>query len=58
MSALANLYVKGYDLDWELLHQGESKQKISLPTYPFAKERYWIPESESTFAKKTLQAVV
>ena len=42
LEVLANLYVKGYDLDWELLHQGEAKQKISLPTYPFAKEHYWI----------------
>ncbi len=57
LEALANLYVKGYDLDWELLHQGETKQKISLPTYPFAKERYWIPENESTVTKNTFQAI-
>ena len=39
LSALANLYVKGYEIDWALLHQDEAKQKISLPTYPFAKEQ-------------------
>ena len=44
METLANLYVKGYKLDWKLLHHGESHQKVSLPTYPFLKERYWIPE--------------
>ncbi len=43
LRALANLYVKGYELNWDLLHQNESKQKIPLPTYPFGKERYWIP---------------
>src|SRR5262249_17537974 len=57
LEALANLYVKGYNLDWELLHQGEAKQKISLPTYPFAKERYWVTTSESTFTKNVLQTV-
>ena len=39
---LANFYAEGYDLDWERLHQGEAKRRISLPTYPFAKERYWV----------------
>lgn len=45
LCALASLYVKGYDLDWNLLHQGEAKQKISLPVYPFLKERYWVENS-------------
>ena len=44
MEGLANLYVKGYDLDWHLLHQGGANRKIALPTYPFTKERYWVPE--------------
>ncbi|WP_412756908.1 SDR family NAD(P)-dependent oxidoreductase [Legionella bozemanae] len=39
--ALAKLYVEGQELDWEQIHANESKKKISLPTYPFAKERYW-----------------
>jgi acyl transferase domain-containing protein len=45
LRALANLYVKGYSIDWGLLYQKEPKQRISLPTYPFAKERYWFPEN-------------
>lgn len=39
--SLANLYVKGYEINWELFYQGEMLQKISLPTYPFLKKRYW-----------------
>ena len=39
--------MKGYDLDWMLLHQGESTLKLSLPTYPFKKERHWIPTSDT-----------
>ena len=42
LSKLLDLWVKGWDLDWSRLH-GESKpRRISLPVYPFAKERYWI----------------
>ena len=55
LEALANLYVKGYDLDWELLHQGESHDKISLPTYPFIHKRYWVPFDATTHK---LQATV
>jgi acyl transferase domain-containing protein/acyl carrier protein len=44
LEALANLFVKGYEINWELLYQNEVKQRISLPTYPFIRERYWIPK--------------
>ncbi len=44
LEALGDLYIKGSDIDWELVHRGEVHQKISLPTYPFLKERYWIPQ--------------
>lgn len=44
--ALAKIYVEGQDLDWEQIHRGESRKKISLPTYPFAKEHYWYSDAE------------
>ena len=45
LEALANLYVKGYDLDWELLHADEAKRKIALPDLAhLQKERYWVPD--------------
>ena len=55
IETLANLYVKGYELDWKLLHHGESHQKVSLPTYPFLKERYWIAE-ETPFSLSSSQS--
>lgn len=45
---LAKIYAKGYDIDWDLLHQGESKQRVSLPTYPFANEKHWLSISEES----------
>ncbi|KAA1238493.1 ketoacyl-synthetase C-terminal extension domain-containing protein, partial [Aquimarina sp. RZ0] len=46
--SLVQLWVSGIDIDWQLLYEpGYVPSKISLPTYPFAKERYWVPFSES-----------
>ncbi|MCB0193851.1 MAG: SDR family NAD(P)-dependent oxidoreductase [Anaerolineae bacterium] len=42
--ALADLFVQGYELAWSDLYACESCQRISLPTYPFEKKRYWIPQ--------------
>lgn len=42
---LLEFWVKGVNFDWEKLYAGmEAKPHIiSLPTYPFAKEEYWLP---------------
>src|SRR5262249_28261987 len=42
LSKLLDLWVKGLELDWDKLYGEVKPQRISLPTYPFAKERYWI----------------
>lgn len=52
--ALADLYVEGFAIDFEQLIYGQNKQRISLPTYPFAKEYYWIPKNKSTQADNTI----
>ena len=38
---LINAWTKGIDIDWSRLYNGEKPYKISFPTYPFAKEKYW-----------------
>ncbi|WP_316173153.1 non-ribosomal peptide synthetase, partial [Bradyrhizobium sp. SZCCHNRI2049] len=43
--ALAELYCQGYEFSWEQLQETAPPRRISLPTYPFAKERYWVPEA-------------
>src|SRR5205085_12510113 len=42
LSRLVDLWVKGLELDWSKLYGEDKPQRLSLPTYPFAKERYWI----------------
>jgi len=41
--SLADYYIRDYKLQWQKLYTGFFCP-ISLPTYPFAKERYWIPQ--------------
>ncbi|WP_132147702.1 SDR family NAD(P)-dependent oxidoreductase, partial [Luteibacter rhizovicinus] len=40
---LLDLWVKGYGLDWTSLYANHKPRRISLPTYSFARESYWVP---------------
>ncbi|HSI47392.1 MAG TPA: SDR family NAD(P)-dependent oxidoreductase, partial [Ideonella sp.] len=42
---LLDVWVKGMAVDWNRLHGDKRPQRISLPTYPFARERYWVQTS-------------
>ncbi|MBB5646149.1 non-ribosomal peptide synthetase [Pedobacter cryoconitis] len=44
--ALAQLWAKGVNIDWNLLYTGLKPSLIGLPAYPFANERYWFPQGE------------
>ncbi len=46
LSKVAELWVCGAKIDWRLLHKASTPRRISVPTYPFARERYWIPALE------------
>jgi amino acid adenylation domain-containing protein len=45
-SHVAELWASGAPLDWNILHSGIKPRRVSLPTYPFARERYWVPEAQ------------
>ncbi|MBD3316247.1 MAG: hypothetical protein GF344_10700, partial [Chitinivibrionales bacterium] len=42
LSKLLEIWVNGFEFDWNKLYEGDLPKRISLPAYPFAKERYWI----------------
>jgi amino acid adenylation domain-containing protein/FkbH-like protein len=42
---LAALWAGGVELEWELLQDGPRPRKVSLPTYPFARERHWLEQA-------------
>nr|DAC82021.1 TPA_exp: polyketide synthase [uncultured bacterium] len=52
LMALANVYVGNGEIDWEQLHCGEAKKRIPLPSYPFERKRYWVPENTLKEAKQ------
>lgn len=44
---LAELWTSGAEVDWARLHRTERPSRVSLPVYPFAKYRCWVPKSEA-----------
>ncbi|GAA2961473.1 type I polyketide synthase [Actinokineospora diospyrosa] len=46
-TSLAELYVRGYPIDWAAYHE-TPQRRVDLPGYPFQRERHWFaPESTS-----------
>ncbi|MCJ8269703.1 MAG: hypothetical protein MJK04_09905, partial [Psychrosphaera sp.] len=45
---LLSLWVVGAKIDWQLLYGDHKPQKIRLPTYPFAKESYWLGAAKTS----------
>lgn len=42
LEKLGQLWKFGVTIDWGKLHSEEKRRRISLPTYPFERQRYWI----------------
>src|SRR5499427_4972703 len=58
LQALADLYCQGYAFDWRGLYGDRLPRRISLPTYPFARERYWVSAAPSGTAPAQVAAGV
>jgi len=50
LSRLAARYRAGADLDWMPLFAGQPARHVGLPAYPFARERFWIPDAVASGA--------
>ncbi len=48
---LGRAYVQGHELNWQVLHVDEMKQRVPLPTYSFAREHCWLPFTSERTAK-------
>jgi polyketide synthase PksM len=53
LKEVAELWVKGFNIDWDKIYVGINPRRISLPTYPFAREHYWVPENKNKVASTT-----
>ncbi|MFJ2132669.1 SDR family NAD(P)-dependent oxidoreductase [Streptomyces sp. NPDC087845] len=56
LDKLAALWVDGVELDWGKLHPAPLLRRVSLPTYPFAKERFWIGDLAPVRGAETVGA--
>ncbi|QGZ36670.1 SDR family NAD(P)-dependent oxidoreductase [Stappia indica] len=44
LDKLLALWAGGIDIDWARLPRSTRPAIVSLPTYPFARDRYWLPD--------------
>lgn len=57
LSGLGQRWVAGTTIDWRLLYTAGVPRRISVPTYPFARERHWMPEATAPVAEALHQPV-
>jgi acyl transferase domain-containing protein len=46
LTALGRLWVAGAAIDWSGVHEGETRRRVPLPTYPFERQRFWVDPKE------------
>ncbi|MFC5861901.1 non-ribosomal peptide synthetase/type I polyketide synthase [Acidicapsa dinghuensis] len=52
--ALGKLWIAGIEPDWKRFWSGESRRRVSLPTYPFERRKHWIePPVRTTAVEST-----
>ncbi|MBV8882779.1 MAG: polyketide synthase dehydratase domain-containing protein, partial [Chroococcidiopsidaceae cyanobacterium CP_BM_RX_35] len=45
--SLSELYVRGVDVNWSGFYQDNRQRRVSLPTYPWERSRYWVETKAS-----------
>jgi acyl transferase domain-containing protein/acyl carrier protein/protein-L-isoaspartate O-methyltransferase len=52
LTSLGTLYVNGVEVDWAGFDRDYARRRVTLPTYPFQRERYWLPASKPKPAQR------
>jgi acyl transferase domain-containing protein/surfactin synthase thioesterase subunit/acyl carrier protein len=42
LSSVGRLYRRGYEIDWDGFNAPYKRRRVSLPTYPFERRRFWL----------------
>lgn len=60
ISQVAELWAKGFDFNWDVLYRNSEAipRRISLPTYPFEKERFWIRDALSASGQSNHELIL
>ena len=48
LQGLAELFVRGVNIDWRGFDRDYERRKVTLPNYPFQRKRYWLDDIEDT----------
>ena len=49
LNSLGQLWLAGADINWSAFSTAERRRRVSLPTYPFERQRYWIEPQQPQF---------
>jgi acyl transferase domain-containing protein len=56
LNSLGQLYTRGAEVNWPGFDQDYPRRKVSLPTYPFQRQRYWFPVGDKNKSAKAIPA--
>jgi acyl transferase domain-containing protein len=42
LQGIGRLWLSGVEIRWESMYPGERRRRVSLPTYPYERQSYWI----------------
>ncbi len=55
LNAVGTLWTTGVEIDWAAFYEGEDRRRVSLPTYPFERQRYWVePQAAAPVRHQTM----
>ena len=57
LGALAKLYVRGVEVDWNAFDAPFGRARVSLPPYQFRRKRFWIDSRKQTLREPVQSAV-
>src|SRR5579885_2565706 len=52
LETLGRLWAAGAAPDWRALHEGESRRRLPLPTYPFQRKRYFVDAPSAAVVRR------
>lgn len=55
LTTLGRLWIAGVNVRWDVLHSGQKRRRVSLPTYPFEGRRCWIEGKTSPATTSSLE---